>query len=173
MVAEVRGRTRVAFSRWIVVVACLVAFAFVAARVPWRVQVQRYGQQMGRAPLWDPPAPPDYASFVEQYGKRGLPPEAEVDLRPIVSWQGVAFDALVALWCALAFALFVHHTILEERRDRWLFVVGHAWLGLTAAAVVCVSLWLALGGWGPPAPLLLGAIGLLCGGAAGVVRNAT
>ena len=43
-------------------------------------------------------------------------------------------------------------------------VIARIGAGLIAAAILCFLLWVAVGGWGPPSPLVFAVIGLIGGG---------
>jgi hypothetical protein len=76
---------------------------------------------------------------------------------------------LFYLWPTTWLAGLLYLAIRGPRRDRILHISLFAAIGLTCGAFICCGMWLLLGGWGPPAPVIFGFMGILSGVLAGML----
>jgi hypothetical protein len=154
---------------WLFIFACLGCVVAVAWNGRWEARLSAgsatWIQDLPRAPIWSPPAEPDYARFREAFSGEGFPgpDQPGLSIRRVLKLDWMAIDLLFYLWpLTLAFGV-VYLGLRERRRDMMLHLALSAGAGLTAAAVVCIGLWLVCGGWGAPAPEFFGAVGLVGG----------
>ncbi len=129
-----------------------------------------YLMDLTSRPLWDQPSAPSIADFTQHFSGSSLPNAGAITVYH--KWDWWALDVFM-IWligslliAPLAFIIF--------RRERALGVFARVGAGLIASALACFFLWLAIGGWGPPAPLFFAVIGLIAGGIwAGVYAKKT
>lgn len=118
-----------------------------------------------RSPIWSPPPLPDYADFPADSDDGGLPAESST---PLVIERRLRFtfmyiDTLLWLWPVTLLAGVGYRVLRDNQRDRVLHLALCIGIGLSSAAACSIVLWMMLGGWGPPAPVFLGTVGLVAG----------
>ncbi|MEM7147162.1 MAG: hypothetical protein AAF591_18745 [Verrucomicrobiota bacterium] len=119
-----------------------------------------YLMDLSSRPLWDRPSAPTFADFTQHFSSSSLPDTGEITVYH--KWDWWLIDVFM-IWL-IGSLVIAPISFLAFRRDRALGVFARVGAGLIASALACFLLWLAVGGWGPPAPLLFGIIGLVAGG---------
>ncbi len=121
--------------------------------------------------IWNPPAVPAYSEFTSTFDS--LPttqPKGSMIYR-VLKWDWMLLEFM--LYCLGAFCLIAPVYLLTRRSrpDVVLHIVSCIGIGLLLAALLCFIIWLAIGGWGPPAPLFFAMIGLGGGALFGVMTR--
>src|ERR1700722_3563157 len=120
-------------------------------------------------PLWSTPSPLSYADFSKQFSTDDtIKPGGRTSVRINWDWllEGLFLNWLVIFVCySLVYALGFRKS--QSIAAAFFFRTG---LGLVGSAVVCILLWLLFGGWGPPAPVFFGVIGVLIGSIIGFIH---
>jgi hypothetical protein len=156
--------------RWIFLVACLGCVAIVTLNGRWegRLTLRNYTWivDLDRAPVWAPPPDPPYAKFQKVFKESDDFPAGGtpgLTIHRVLKLDSLAVDLLLYLWPVTFFSGLLYLALRGERRDLILHCGLSAGIGLTAGAVVCIGLWLLLGGWGPPLPDCCGSLALFVG----------
>jgi hypothetical protein len=156
--------------RWVFLVACLACIVNVSWNGRWEGRLKLAGHtwivDLGRSPVWDPPTEPPYAKFQEVFTlSKGFPVDGTqgttINRALMLDWM--AFDLLLYLWLITLAGGLGYLFVRKKRRSLILHLGLSVGIGLTASAVVCIGLWLLLGGWGPPVPEFFGGLGLVLG----------
>ncbi|MEM7790385.1 MAG: hypothetical protein AAF546_03195 [Verrucomicrobiota bacterium] len=119
-----------------------------------------YLMDLSSRPLWDRPSAPSFADFAQHFSSSSLPDSGEITVYH--KWDWWLLDVFM-IWL-IGSLVIAPISFLAFRRDRALGVFARVGAGLIASAIACFVLWLAVGGWGPPAPLFFAIIGLVTGG---------
>ncbi|APZ91231.1 hypothetical protein Fuma_00817 [Fuerstiella marisgermanici] len=118
---------------------------------------------LSRAPIWDPPAAPAYADFANSFpflqDKPAPPHPATVHLEIASSFVHFA----LWLWPICCVVAIIYSTLSGHSPDLLLDVVWWTAICMTASAALCVLLWIAFGGWGPPDPAFFALLGIIIG----------
>jgi hypothetical protein len=156
--------------RWIFVAACLSCIVVVAWNSRWEGSLTRTDHtiivDLGRSPVWAPPAVPPYSRFSKDFkDSQGFPDEDDpgLSIRRELKSDWMAVDLLLYLWLVTVVGGLLYLGVRGDRRDVVLHCGLSVGIGLTIAASVCVGLWLLCGGWGAPAPEFFGGLGLVGG----------
>lgn len=162
---------RVAF-----LLACLACLAVVLVNGVWEGRLTRINHtwivDLDRAPVWAPPEMPTYQRFATTFeGSDDFPAESMggLAIERVLGIEEMALALLFHLWMLTVLAGLLYLLLRTGRRDLVLHLALFAGIGLTSSAVLCLGVWLAFGGWGPPAPTLFAALGLAVGLRAGFV----
>lgn len=148
--------------------------ALVFTRSPWeghlRVGSHTWILRLPPAPLWASPTVPPYRQFRETFEE--LPPSNTPgqEIRPVLKWDWMVLELLLYLWVTCGAFGLCYVLVRGRQRDPILHGGLGVGIGLTAGAAGCFLLWLALGGWGPPLPILFG-MGGLSAGALGAIAS--
>ena len=116
-----------------------------------------------RAPAWAPPPVPAYEQFKRTF--HDLPPAETpgLEITRVMRW-GWMFEEFILLVFGVT-TVFGLIYLNEPVRSR--DVVLHYGLsvaaGLGGAGLICLALWLIVGGWGPPLPIFFGLLGIIVG----------
>ncbi len=117
--------------------------------------------------IWDPPLLPAYSEFAATFDHlpQTQPPNSRI--YRLLKWDWMLLELL--FYCLGSFVLVTPLYWLTRRAspDPVLHVTTWIGIGMTGSAVDCLVLWLVFGGWGPPAPLFFGIVGLFVGAIAG------
>lgn len=115
------------------------------------------------APTWRPPSKPAFDRFQEAFDD--LPPHQPhgTSIVLLLKWRSMIIDSILCVWGITAVFAVVYLRVKTERRDFSLHCIASVAAALTGSAAICVALWIILGGWGPPQPLLFGVLGLTAG----------
>jgi hypothetical protein len=155
--------------RLLLLTGCLGAIAVAAASASWEGHLILGGHtwimDLGRHPVWNPPAAPDYDAFRNHFerSKEFPPPDGgwgidrHCDLFGI-GLMAVAYSWPITLVCGLAYI-----AIRGLRRDVVLHCALWAAGGMSLGFVACIALWFVAGGWGPPMPGCFAFIGVIGG----------
>ncbi len=121
---------------------------------------------LGRRPLWSPPALPGVEDFQANYGNSDTCPreiDDSVRFSRSLKLQWMLVDFLMFLWPVTLFCGLVYLLVRGKHRDLSLHISLFAGLGMTTGVLVCVQLYEMYGGWGPPSPEFFGGVGLALG----------
>lgn len=154
--------------RWLFVALTAGVLAWQAFHVPWETKYFAPGQSRSSvgyvhadAPLWAGPAPLSVSQLAALW-----PALSDLRFDPAgrtetgINWEFLA-EGVVATWVLLAGLLWPVF-LLGRSRPSWRRAMRFS-LGLFAGAALCLGLWLAFGGWGPPSPLLFALLGIFLG----------
>ncbi|MEM9365994.1 MAG: hypothetical protein AAGD07_08345 [Planctomycetota bacterium] len=117
--------------------------------------------------IWNPPPVPAYSEFAVAFDQlpETQPPHSRV--HRLLKWDSMLLELLFYfLGCSMLIAPLYWLTRCG-RLDPVLHVTTWIGIGMTGSAVMCFAVWLAVGGWGAPAPLFFGISGLFVGSFAG------
>ncbi len=118
---------------------------------------------LDRSPLWSPPPSPDYAAFKSTFDDLPSSKPAEFTITRVHKWSWTLLDlALLFLLIGLISAL-VYFPLRKRLHDPVLHYAGWIGMGLAGSAILCFVLWVLVGGWGPPVPLLFTVLGVVSG----------
>lgn len=143
--------------RLLLLAGCLGAVAVSAATAPWEARLVQgnhsWIMDLGRHPVWQPPAAPDYAAFRQHFERsEGFPPpNGGWAIRAGYDPAGVGLTAVAYCWPVAVVCGLLYFAARGPRRDVGLHCALHVAAGLTVAVAACVALWCVVGGWGPPA----------------------
>jgi hypothetical protein len=156
--------------RWAFLVACFTCLVIVAWRGPWEGRLTQANHtwivDLGRAPVWTPPADSSYARFREVFeASQGLPVEGGqgITIRRVLKMDWMATELFLYLWLVTLVSGLGYLAVRRERRSLILHLGLAVGIGLTVGAAGCIGLWLLIGGWGAPAPNFFGGLGLVLG----------
>lgn len=124
--------------------------------------------RLAEQPLWSPPPTPTYATFVDTYDHLSAVPSPEGRIYRVLKWDWMLLEWLMYACAILVLTAPFYWFMRRQRPDPVLHIASSIGLGMFASAVLCIGLWLLVGGWGPPAPLFFGLSGLLVGGTVGL-----
>src|SRR6266850_5397215 len=155
------------YLRVLFVVLLAASVLLVMARGSWEAHLVRGDQtsiiNLPTRPIWSAPAVPSYDSFRQTF--TDLPPEEasngtieRVFRYDTATLEFFLFAAASAAVCGLLYLL-----TRRGGRDALLHYALFIAVGFMAAAAVCFALWLLVGGWGPPFPLLFAFLGIAFG----------
>jgi hypothetical protein len=133
--------------------------AYVVQRVTGEHQ---YLIDLDSTPLWSPPPAPSFADYSEHFTNDGDPLPSQGKIRVYHMWDSWILG-IIMIWL-MGFLAITPIAFLFFRRDLALGALARVGAGLIGASLACFVLWLLVGGWGPPAPLLFGILGLIVGG---------
>jgi|GEM_PF-2251531 len=111
--------------------------------------------------LWNTPAYPTVAAFSAAFPDTETPFPVNGTVTGYHKWDWWLIDLLTVWLVSFAFIVLVGLSF-SFKTPAWgaLMRVGG---GLYLGAGVCVVLWIIMGGWGPPAPLICGVAGIIAG----------
>jgi len=117
-----------------------------------------------RSPAWNPPPLPTYGDFSRVFAPE-LPKEQPrgIIITRVFKLEWTLIDGSLYLWGLTIVTAIPYYAVRRGRRDRLLTIVEKIALGMSAAAITCIILWLIGGGWGPPLPLPLAFLGVVGG----------
>lgn len=149
--------------------------AVMSFRGQWEAQLRTsdagtFISQLPNAPIWQPPPVPEYGHFTKLFDSL---PNVQPDTAAIFvlfRWDWVAIELFLWLWLVTSAVGVLYVMTRGAYVDILLHFVLNIAIGLTVGACACVGLWLAFGGWGPPAPLFFATCGLILGIAIGLSR---
>jgi len=127
---------------------------------------------LGRTPLWSPPAVPNYSKFKDVFkDSAALPAEdsAGLAITRQADLESLLIEFFLYLWIVTVVFGLLYLAGQGARRDPIMHVVMTTGIGLTAALMTCIALWSTVGGWGPPFPITLAVAGLIGGIAGGLM----
>jgi len=167
-----------ALLRWLTIVAFMALIGATAVRIPWQGRLHHGSTtwliDLGRAPIWRPPARPIYAEFERKFGRFDLdenpfPPAdaAGLAVSRAVKWSFVSVEFFSSLWLLTVASSVLYASVHRRGADLVRSLVTWTAVGLSLAGALCLGLWAAYGGWGPPTPHLFGVFGLAAGLVAG------
>jgi len=115
--------------------------------------------------VWCPPELPGYEAFRRTFPNLPAERPAQSTITRTFKWDWVATDFFLRIWgvSSVFGVLYIAFLRGGQQPDLTLHFVLCLAIGLTAAAALCISLWLLCGGWGPPAPWFFGMIGVAGG----------
>ncbi len=119
-----------------------------------------YLMDLSSRPLWDRPSAPSFADLEQHFSGCSLPDTGEITVYH--KWDWWLLDVFM-IWLVGSLVV-APISFLAFRGDRAVGVFARVGAGLIASALACFLLWLAVGGWGPPAPLFFAVFGLAAGG---------
>lgn len=156
----------------VLIVPCLLA----ACSLPWQAALwdgtATYLIDLPRHPFWDPPSPPPLATFDREFSKSFASGRGEISVY-VRNDEAALQTILMILTACLACVPFYFGLRGRQGVDSLpLRVCSFAALGTAGGAAVCFVLWLIAGGWGPPAPVFFGGVGMVAGAIAGFTRAA-
>lgn len=110
-------------------------------------------------PVWSPPAVPSYQTFRKTFDT--LPPEATTNtsIVRVFRFDTAMLDLAFCATIAAGVSGLIYLLIRQGSRDAMLHFALFISVGEVIAAASCFGLWLFLGGWGPPYPLLFALLG--------------
>lgn len=157
--------------RGLVLALTTVSMVLGLLRVPWETA---YSHPLGsehvpsalvhpHSPLWSPPAPLTVEEMASQMGSGGKHPAGAAAVRKI-RWEHWLAE-LLSSWVLLGAAAWPFLALAGLRLPACRPAARFA-LGLLASAGLCLLLWFAGGGWGPPAPAGVAFAGILLARAA-------
>lgn len=115
------------------------------------------------SPIWSPPETPTYADFVKSLPSLGGTPEPPHPPRVYPNIGSLFFHFVLWLWLLCVVVAIIYSTLFQRYRDWFLDIVWWTAISMTTSAMLCIILWIALGGWGPPALILFAFAGLIAG----------
>jgi hypothetical protein len=155
--------------RLLLLVGCLGAIALSTATTPWEARLVRdnhsWIMNLGRHPVWQPPAAPGYAAFRQHFERaEEFPlPDGGWTIRVGYDPAEVGLAAMAYCWPVALICGLLYLAIRGSRRDLVLHCALRVAAGLSAAVVACIALWCMIGGWGPPAVGWFGILGVVGG----------
>lgn len=78
----------------------------------------------------------------------------------VFRYDTAVFNLLVLVGISAAICGLPYLLLRRTRRDAVLHYALFLAVGIFGAAVACLALWLSVGGWGPPAPILFAVVGI-------------
>ncbi|MCB1121914.1 MAG: hypothetical protein KJT03_10220, partial [Verrucomicrobiae bacterium] len=124
-----------------------------------------YLMDLNSTPLWSQPNLPTFTDFSDHFSGSSLPEGGEIMIYHKWDWW---FLDLFLIWL-IGSMVIAPISFIVYPQDRTLGVIARIGAGLIAFAPASFILWVAAGGWGPPAPLFFATLGLLFGGTWAVV----
>ncbi len=112
-------------------------------------------------PVWSQPNPPSFTDYSERFTSDGEPLPTGGKIEVYHKWDSWILG-IIMIWL-MGFLAITPLIFLFFRQDLTLGAFARAGAGLIGAAIACFLLWLLVGGWGPPVPLLFGIVGLIVG----------
>jgi hypothetical protein len=165
----------VLFCRYGLIVAIFACIGLVLGSADWQPVLQRGNSSWllnsVNAPIWAPPPPPPDNAFGSAFSEvpHATGPAFTVSVELLWEWTAVRLFAW--LWGVFTAFGLAYLAVRKDRRDLSLELAVWAAVGITASASICLLLWTAFGGWGPPVPWLFGLVGMLAGGFFGLLRH--
>jgi len=157
--------------RWGFLLACLASILIVAWGGRWEGRLHQADRgtwilDLGRAPIWAPPADPSYASFRDNFKEsQDFPVEGttQMTIGRVMRIDWMVTDFLLYLWPVTLIGGLGYLAVRKGRRSLILHLGLSIGIGLTIGAATCLGLWLLFGGWGAPAPNFFGGMGSVMG----------
>jgi len=112
------------------------------------------------SPLWSRPSNPTFDDFEAHFSEIELPDGGVISVYNRWGWWIIDLTMVLLV----GFLIFTPASFLSATRNKPLGVFARIGAGLIISALSCLLLWLIVGGWGPPAPLVFAVIGLFGGG---------
>ena len=113
-------------------------------------------------PIWDPPALPTYESISSQFDLPIEPPEdCEITMR--LRWGGMLLEFAFYMFILATFLVCVFYHPHKSKPSRFLHATACVIISILASCCFCFVLWLIIGGWGPPVPILFILTGFVFG----------
>lgn len=161
--------------RWIFVAVLLAVLLYCAARAPWigtfvRAQ-STFHIDLGRAPVWSPPAVPAHQDFARVFtgsANFGTAQGPSSDYGRSLKLDLFVFETALLVWPVALVAGLSYLIVRGKRNDLVLHAALWTAVGLTLTAVLSVGTWMLLGGWGPPILPCL-PVGLAVGWSVGLI----
>ena len=111
-------------------------------------------------PIWSPPAVPSYGIFRHTFTDLPSEPAYSPTIVRVFRYDTAMFEFVLFATASAAFCGLLYLLTRRGGRDALLHYSLFIPLGCAAAAAACVALWLLIGGWGPPLPLLFAFLGI-------------
>ena len=111
------------------------------------------------SPVWSSPNVPQVELFERTF--EGFESSADAEVLVYHKW-GWWMTELLFKWL-LAFLVIVPVAFIFFRSNVWMGVIARIGVGLIGGALSCLLFWVLIGGWGAPAPLFFGTVGILVG----------
>ena len=151
---------------WIIVVAVLISpFAYSAFRSDWKGVLKSknhyYLMDLEPSPIWDPPASPSYVAFKSKYQE--LPNDTDSIIYVDQDWGSTFLNGAFGLWAVSAILGIVHVLVRRKHRESALVLASWLFVSTSVAALMCLQLYLLLGGWGAPFPAAFALAGIVGG----------
>ena len=151
-----------------IVLLIMGSFIWVVLNARWEstyVVQEEYGghtyiMRLAPSPLWAKPPLPSFEEFDDHFSSSALNQGGRITVHNKWSWW--ILD-LFSIWL-IASGFITPILLIFYRKHKTLGVFARVGVGLIISASVCFLLWLSIGGWGPPSPLLFGILGLTGGG---------
>ena len=113
-------------------------------------------------PIWDPPALPTYESISSQFDLPiEQPDDCEISMR--LRWGGMLLEFAFYMFILSTFLVCVFYHPHKFKPSRFLHATACVTISILASCCLCFVLWLIIGGWGPPVPILFILIGFVVG----------
>lgn len=152
--------------RWMYLGVMAFVAVVVLTRGQWEAQLVTSGgtsiMHLSRAPIWNPPSAPSIEEFSKVFDN---PPAkaTSTEATILLKWDWMLLEFILHWWGAAGFFAVLY---FPERR-RYPDIVLHygfcCGVSITVAAILCLLLWFAIGGWAPPWPLFFGIVGFVGG----------
>ena len=152
---------------------CFIALVLVAAsyalhRCRWEATIQMPGGGIGRvqlpaAPIWNPPPAPVPERLVERFSRLHVASDLQSPAEVSLDVFGTFLIFAMWYWLICVVTSIIYATLRRRVRDPLLDVAWWTAISVTASASGCMTLYLALGGWGPPSPEFFSLLGVFAG----------
>ena len=117
--------------------------------------------------IWNPPPVPPYSKFAVTFDSLPAAQPTNSRVYRLLKWDWMLLELLLYFLASFVLVAPLYWLTRRSRPDRILHVSSWVGIGMAGAAMVCFTLWLAIGGWGPPAPLFFAIAGMLSGAVIG------
>ncbi|MEZ6143611.1 MAG: hypothetical protein R3B84_23855 [Zavarzinella sp.] len=155
-------------SRRIFLLLCLGCVIIVASNGQWEGQLRLRNHcfilDLKRSPVWAPPELPTYSQFLVAFkGSEDFPDEnsGNYTIRRVMKVEWMLNDLTLYLWPVTVVAGLFYTADKQGKRDFILHQATATGCSLTIGGILCVVVWLVIGGWGPPLPVVY--LGLVVG----------
>lgn len=142
--------------RLLLLIGSIAAIVLSMATASWEADLVRghhtWMMNLGRHPVWQPPAVPGYETFREHFNQSPDFPIQNSGCIIRVSYDpvSISIESVFYFWPVTCVCGLAYRSIRGTRRDPVLQCALSIAVSLPIAMFVCVALWCVGGGWGPP-----------------------
>jgi len=154
----------VRYLRLLFVALLATSLLLVIARGSWEAHLVRGDHasiiNLPTRPVWSAPAVPSYATFRQTFTDLPSDEASSATIVRVFRYDTAALEFFLFAAASAALCGLLYLLTRRGGRDALLHYALFIAVGFMASSAACFALWLLIGGWGPPFPLLFAFFGV-------------